>query len=157
MDSVKWLERIVVSSMPLANNENEYVEMRPGTPVGVVRRPLPRLQIKSIITSPANRSVVPRGSVEVRGLAWCGEGEISKVEVTGNLGTSWHVADVSPGKSRYEWALWRGSVELSRLGSAELGCRATDTQGHTQPEQREPERLDGYGQNWYHRVEVVVV
>src|SRR5215469_11029127 len=77
MDSVKWLERIVVSSTPLPNNENEYVEMRPATPTGVARRPLPHVQVKSIITSPADRSVVRRGSVEVQGLAWGGEGYMS--------------------------------------------------------------------------------
>ena len=157
MDSVKWLERIVVSSAPLANNEKEYVEMRPATPVGVDRRTLPRVQVKSVITSPTERSLVRRGSVEVRGLAWCGEGKISKVELSGDGGTNWHDADLAPGKSHYEWVLWRGPLELSQRGPAELVCRATDSQGHTQPAQRDTERLDNYGQNWYHRLQVVVV
>jgi DMSO/TMAO reductase YedYZ molybdopterin-dependent catalytic subunit len=156
MDSVKWLERIVVSSTPLSQNESAYVEMRPATPIGVTRRPLPRVQVKSIFTCPADRSVVRRGSVEVQGLAWCGEGAISKVEVSGD-GTNWYDTDLSPAKSRYEWALWRGSVELSSPGAAELVCRATDSHGHSQPERRDADRLDGYGQNWYHRVGVVVV
>jgi sulfite oxidase len=156
MDSVKWLERIVVSTTPIANHENEYVEMRPATPVGVVRRPLPRVQVKSVITSPADRSVVHHGSIEVRGLAWCGEGSISKVQLTSNEGTNWDEADLSPG-SRYEWVLWRASVKLSPSGATELVCRAIDTQGHTQPTQRDAERLDGYGQNRYHRVHVAVV
>ena len=157
MDSVKWLERIVVSPTPLANNENEYVEMRPATPVGVARRPLPRVQVKSVIISPIDRSLVRGGSVEVRGLAWSGDGNISKVEYSSDGGTIWHDADLSPGKSHDEWVLWRGPLELSHLGPADLVCRATDTQGHTQPERRDTERLDGYGQNWYHRVQVVVV
>jgi sulfite oxidase len=157
MDSVKWLERIVFSSTPLAGAENEYVEIRPATPVGVVRHPLPRVQVKSVITSPADRSVVYRGSVEVRGLAWSGGGGISKVELTTDGGTNWQDADWSPSRSRYEWVLWRASVELSQRGTPELVCRATDTHGHTQPERRDSERLDGYGQNWYHSVRVVVV
>ena len=156
MDSVKWLHRIIVSATPLANHESEYVEMRLGAPVGVVRRPLPRVQVKSVITSPTDRSVVPRGGIEVRGLAWSGESSISKVQLSTDEGTNWRDADMSPG-SRYEWVLWRASLELSRLGGTELVCRATDSNGHTQPERRTAERLDGYGQNWYHRVQVAVV
>ena len=104
-----------------------------------------------------NELFVRGGSVEVRGLAWSGDGNISKVEYSSVGGTIWHDADLSPGKSHDEWVLWRGPLELSHLGPADLVCRATDTQGHTQPERRDTERLDGYGQNWYHRVQVVVV
>ena len=154
MDSVKWLERIVISSAPLANAEDEYVEMRPASPVGVVRRPLPRIQIKSIITSPVAQSVVRPGTIDVHGLAWCGEGSISNVELTID-GTNWYKSDLSS-NSPYEWVLWRVSVELRQPGNTELICRATDTQGHSQPERRDTERLDGYGHNWYHRVKVVV-
>ena len=85
------------------------------------------------------------------------DGNISKVEYSSDGGTIWHDADLSPGKSHDEWVLWRGPLELSHLGPAELVCRTTDTRGHTQPERRDTERLDGYGQNWYHRVQVVVV
>ena len=156
MDSVKWLERIVVSRTALAGNENEYVEMRRTSLRGVDRRPLPRIQVKSVIVSPAGRSVVHRGWVHVRGLAWSGEGDISKVEVSADGGTHWGEATLSL-RSRYEWASWRASVELSQPGVVELICRATDTRGHSQPDQRDPGRLDGYGQTWYHRVRVVVV
>jgi DMSO/TMAO reductase YedYZ molybdopterin-dependent catalytic subunit len=156
MDSVKWLERIVVSASPLANQENEYVEMRPAAPVGVVRRPLPRVQVKSVITYPTDQSVVRRGSIEVRGLAWSGEGSIFKVQLTSDEGTNWQDADLSQ-SGRHEWALWRASMELSRSGATQLVCRASDTEGHAQPEHRDVERLDGYGQNEYHRIQVAVV
>ena len=156
MDSVKWLERIVVSPAPLASDENEYVEMRPATPAGIARQPLPRVQVKSVITSPPGRSLVHRGAVEIRGLAWSGTGSISKIELATDGGRNWHDVDFSPG-GRYEWVSWRASVELSQPGTAELTCRATDTQGKTQPAQRDAERLDGYGQNWYHRVQLLVV
>src|SRR5437762_6006676 len=156
MDSVKWLERIVVSRTALAGNENEYVEMRRTSLRGVDRRPLPRIQVKSVIVSPAGRSVVHRGWVQVRGLAWSGEGDISKVEVSADGGTHWGEATSSL-RSRYEWASWRASVELSQPGVVELICRASDTRGHSQPDQRDPGRLDGYGQTWYHRVRVIVV
>ena len=156
MDSVKWLERVLVSETPLASNENEYVEVRPTSPGGIVRQPLPRVQVKSVITDPASRSVVHRGSVEVRGLAWCGGGKVSKVEISSDGGAHWSDAAISPG-SRYEWVLWRATVKLSQPGAVELVCRAKDAEGQTQPELRETGRLDEYGQNSYHRVQVVVV
>jgi DMSO/TMAO reductase YedYZ molybdopterin-dependent catalytic subunit len=156
MDSVKWLEQIFVSSIPLAGNENEYMELRSVLPGKADRRALPQIQVKSVITSPAKRSVVQRGSIQVRGLAWSGQGEISKVEISADGGTNWSDASLSPGDS-YEWALWRASVELSQPGVVELVCRASDAAGHTQPGRRDPGRLDGYVENWYHRVPVVVV
>jgi DMSO/TMAO reductase YedYZ molybdopterin-dependent catalytic subunit len=156
MDSVKWLERVVVARAPLADNDKEYVEMRPAESVGVVRRPLPGILVKSVILSPREAGTVERGRVEIRGLAWCGDGAIAKVEVSIDQGTHWQEAELSRG-GRYEWVLWRATMELNAPGAAEIVCRAADTRGRVQPEQRDPERLDGYGQNWYHRVRVLVV
>jgi DMSO/TMAO reductase YedYZ molybdopterin-dependent catalytic subunit len=155
MDSVKWLERIVVSGRPLPHNEDEYMEVRPAEPVGVLRRPLPRVQVKSVITSPAAGTVVQRGTLEVRGLAWCGKGTVTKVEVSTDGRADWQKAIVSQG-DRYDWALWRASLELPAPGRVELVCRATDSLGNMQPERRDPDRLDGYGQNWYHRIAIEI-
>jgi DMSO/TMAO reductase YedYZ molybdopterin-dependent catalytic subunit len=156
MDSVKWLERILVSLSPLPNKGNEYLEVRSTNSGDLTRQPLPRIEVKSVITSPAGQAVVRRGNVQLRGLAWSGEGGISKVEVSNDGGAHWREATLSPG-DRYEWAMWQTTVELSQPGAAEIVCRATDSEGHTQPKQRDADRLDGYGNNWYHRVHVVVV
>jgi DMSO/TMAO reductase YedYZ molybdopterin-dependent catalytic subunit len=156
MDSVKWLERIVVSTTMLPGNENEYVELRSTAQGGLDRRPLPRIQVKSVIASPASRTVAHRGQVQLRGLAWSGEGGISKVEVSADGGTDWRDATLTS-RSRYEWVWWQASIELRQPGVAQLVCRATDAQGHAQPGERDPGRLDGYGQNWCHRVQIVVV
>ena len=96
MDSVKWLDRIVISARALPNAESEYVEMRPATPIGIARRPLPRMQVKSIITFPVDRSVAHPGKVEIRGLAWTGAGTISKVELSTDGGTNWQDVGFSP-------------------------------------------------------------
>jgi hypothetical protein len=89
-------------------------------------------------------------------LAWSGEGKISKVEISMDGGTDWRGATLSPGP-RFEWESWRASVNLSQSGVVELVCRATDAQGHVQPEQRDPGRLDAYVENWYHRIRLVMV
>ena len=156
MDSVKWLERIVVSKSPLPRNEQEYVELRSTSLKGLDRRSLPRILVKSVIVSPTKRSVVYRGLTPIRGLAWSGEGEISNVEISADGGAHWRNAKRPPSRG-YEWISWQATIELNKRGIVELICRASDAQGHTQPDQRDPTRLDGYGQNWYHRVQVVVV
>ncbi len=156
MDSVKWLERIVISKTPLPSNETAYLELTPGASGEIDRRPLPRVQVKSVILSPSGVAVLRLGKVAVHGLAWSGEGKISAVEISGDGGTYWSAATVDLG-SRYEWALWRSELELSQRGSVEFLCRATDEKGSTQPAQRDPKRLDGYGNNWYHRVRCVVI
>ena len=156
MDSVKWLERIVAARDPLAGNENEYVEMRPAESVGVTRKPLPAIAVKSVILSPREAGPVARGRVEIRGLAWCGDAAISKVEVSSDRGASWQAAELSAGGAR-EWVLWRAATELTRPGAAELVCRASDGRGRVQPKERDAERLDGYGQNQVHRVRFLVV
>jgi len=156
MDSVKWLDRVVVATTPLATNEDAYMEVAT-TPSGAVeRKPLPRMLVKSVITHPADGSVLSRGTTEVRGLAWSGAGGISVVEVSGDAGATWRTTSLDRA-SRYEWTLWRSPWEFTQRGPAEFVCKATDETGATQPQQRDPKRLDGYTNNWLHRVRCVVV
>jgi DMSO/TMAO reductase YedYZ molybdopterin-dependent catalytic subunit len=156
MDSIKWLERIVASPAPLRRKNREYLQVRSTASGEPSLRPLDRIEVKSVITYPTNGTVARRGNMQVRGLAWSGAGEISKVEVIRDGEKHWQRASFSP-TGRYEWVLWKVRVELSQPGAAEIACRAVDTTGQTQPERRDPTRLDGYGNNWYHRVQVVLV
>ena len=156
MDSVKWLERIVVATAPLPPKENSYLEMRNKGPGQIDVQPLPRLQVKSVIVEPAEGSVVERGRLRIRGLAWTGEGTISKVEASGDGGNQWRDAQADRAAG-YEWVRWESFVQLDRRGPVELASRATDSGNHTQPDKKDPARLDGYTSNWYHRVKCVVV
>jgi DMSO/TMAO reductase YedYZ molybdopterin-dependent catalytic subunit len=166
VDSVKWLERIVVSKIPLPSNgtsasypltrPDDYLELRTTASGEPDRQPLRRVQVKSVIVYPTSQGVVHCGSIQIRGLAWSGEGSIFKVEISSDSGAHWRSATLDPG-SRYEWVLWQASLEISQPGVLELVCRATDVRGYTQPEQRGTGRLDDYENNWYHRVRVIVV
>lgn len=156
MDSVKWLERMVVSASALPSPGNAYLEARKTATDNPDWKSLPRLQVKSIITFPISKSVVPRGIVQIEGLAWSGEGSVVKVEVSGDGGSQWRSAILNP-NGRYEWSPWRVSLQMAQTGVVELVCRATDSQGHSQPERRDPVRLDSYANNWYHRVQCIVV
>jgi DMSO/TMAO reductase YedYZ molybdopterin-dependent catalytic subunit len=157
MDSVKWLWRIVVSASPLPPNPKDpYLELRRGLSGEVEARSLPRVQVNSVIVSPANRTVLHPGMVEVRGIAWSGEGKVSLVEVSVDGGRTWFTARLDSG-SRYEWALWRLSLDLKQRGVIEIMCRATDETGARQPAHRDASRVDGYVDNWYHGIRCMVL
>lgn len=156
MDSVKWLERIVVATTPLPPEGGSYQQSRQTSSGELERKPLPRMQVKSVILDPRPGTVLRRGKVEIRGLAWTGAGRIASVEVSADAGSTWQQATLGSGGDR-EWIVWKISVELTVAGPAEFLARAKDTEGHVQPAERDPSRLDGYTNNWYHRVHCTVV
>lgn len=157
MDSVKWLKRIVVAPSPLAPEGNTYLELRKNTAGAVEAGPLPRIRVKSVITLPADRAVLRRGRVEVRGLAWSGSARVSTVQLSADGGARWKDATLDNAGTAFDWTLWRASVELHQMGPVELVCRASDARGNTQPERRDPQRMDDYAYNVYHRVRCVVI
>ena len=156
VDSVKWLDRMVVSTTPLRTDSKDYLQLRTSPSCEPDWQPLRGVQVKSVIVYPIDGQVLKRGNVQVRGLAWSGEGGVSRVELSIDGGTHWRNGTLDGG-DQYEWAWWKAPHELDEPGVVELMCRATDVKGHTQPEHRDSGRLDEYENNWYHRVRVVVV
>ena len=156
MDSVKWLKSVVVAREPLPREGDTYQEIRKMTTGEIERQPLPRLPVKSVITDPMAGAVMKRGVVGIRGLAWSGTGKISSVEVSVNKGATWREAEVEPSRD-LEWWMWKATLEFAQPGAVELVVRARDSEGSQQPSERDPLRLDGYANNWYHRVRCVVV
>lgn len=156
MDSVKWLERIKVSSQPLFSTGREYIALSRSL-TGVLEEPLPRIAVKSIITLPQDGALVHPGKLEVRGLAWSGEGPITRVEINSDGGQIWNgaVLDVRS-NSQYSWVLWHGKLELTARGPVRIVCRAKDKKGNIQPPDRDPSRLDGYVENQYHSIRCVI-
>ena len=155
MDSVKWLERIVVATAPLPPEGGAYQQSREMSSGELDRQPLPRVQVKSVIVDPRERIVLRRGKVEIRGLAWTGSGKVDSVEVSADAGSTWRAATLGL-DTDLEWVVWKASLELTRPGAVEFVVRARDAQGQMQPAERDPARLDAYTNNWYHRVRCVV-
>ncbi|MGA2074257.1 MAG: molybdopterin-dependent oxidoreductase, partial [Terriglobia bacterium] len=156
MDSVKWLERIVVAAAPLPSEGGIYQQSRQTSSGEIEREPLPRVRVKSAILNPRPGSVLRKGKTELRGVAWTGAGTIASVEVSADAGRAWQSASlISAGA--LEWVIWKTSVELTEAGIVEFVSRAKDTTGQAQPVERDTSRLDGYANNWYHRVRCTVV
>jgi len=156
MDSVKWLQKLVVADAPLPKLDNTYLKMT-SQPSGVQTEPLPRMQVKSIITNPADGAVIQRGMLEVHGLAWSGFGKISKVEVSADGGESWRAATMDADGSEHDWAMWQVAFSLDRPGPVSLVARATDVAGNTQPANRDARRLDLYAYNVCHTIRCIVI
>jgi sulfane dehydrogenase subunit SoxC len=97
---------------------------------------------KSVITQPSGGMNLPRGYVQITGLAWSGGGAVSKVEISADGGKSWKEAKLqTPVHSKahtrftFDWA-WDGE-------EAVLMSRCTDDQGDVQPSKAELYKLWG--------------
>jgi len=90
--------------------------------------------VKSTIGRPADGATVsPRedGVVEIVGVAWAGDDEVTTIEISTDGGDSWRGEFVGP---NYDcaWRLFRDAWEPSP-GTYELVSRATDERGRRQP------------------------
>lgn len=152
MASVKWVTRIDVVREAFTGyfQTQRYVFDEPS---GIT--PVDRLRVKSIITSPAERSACAR-RVRVEGWAWSGFGEITRVEVAIDGATPWHAATLGVATSSTAWTPWHIDLELPRRGRIVLRSRATDSSGATQPDRITWNRL-GYGNNAIRQTMVDVV
>jgi DMSO/TMAO reductase YedYZ molybdopterin-dependent catalytic subunit len=157
MDSVKWLERIVLAPEPLPPLGNTYLEMRKDAVGNLQSQALPPIQVKSVITEPVSGAVVRRGQVQVSGLAWSGSARVSTVQLTADGAASWQAASLDARGSRFDWARWTVTLALNNAGVGELMSRATDSAGNSQPVEREPQRVDRYAYNVCDRIRCVVV
>jgi DMSO/TMAO reductase YedYZ molybdopterin-dependent catalytic subunit len=158
MASVKWLTRLVVTERPFRGwwqtLHYSYFVREGGLPV---LRSLSEIQVKASIARPALGEVVPAKSTHrVFGAAWTGEGEIARVEVSTDGGTTWADATLIDKSVKYCWRLWEYLWKTpDRRGKYTLMARATDSRGRTQPAQRNPD-LRGYAIHHVIPVEVEV-
>lgn len=157
MASVKWLQRIVVTSTPFngyyQSIDYTYWETRDGLPE---LKPLREMQVKAQIARPEMNEVIPaQAPYLIRGAAWSAEDEVAKVEVSLDDGESWHSAKLRGEPVKYAWRFWDYEWTPQRPGKYTLIARATDSAGRTQPR----ERVEAYGTymiNHWLRTEVEV-
>jgi hydroxyacylglutathione hydrolase len=155
MASVKWLTEIEVVAPPLdayfQTARYVYEFERHGV---VVREPVGRQRVRSLITDPADGVDLDAGDVTVRGVAWSGVAPIAGVEVSVGAGP-WRRAELIGERSDRHWQWWERVVSLDEPGPSTVRARATDGAGNTQPERAEWNRY-GYGANPVHEVRVRV-
>ena len=130
--SVKWVRSIRVSDKPAMTRfeTSTYTDLMSD---GKALQFTLGMEVKSVITRPSNANALPKkGVYEVTGLAWSGNGRISKVEVSADGGKTWAEADLQGPvvpkmltRFRIPWE-WQG-------GPAVLQSRAVDESGRVQP------------------------
>jgi sulfite oxidase len=159
--SVKWLSAITLQEEPSDNYfqavayrlfpqnvDHTNVDWDTGLMLGP-------FNVNSLILSPDEGETLAAGTVTVRGMAFGGEREIARAEVSADGGRTWTVADLGPDRARWAWRLWEARLDLP-AGAHEIVCRAWDTAAQTQPEHpAQVWNFKGYMNNAWHRVRVV--
>jgi DMSO/TMAO reductase YedYZ molybdopterin-dependent catalytic subunit len=143
MASIKWLQRIIVTDKPFTGYYQtlDYAFWkRRGDMAELV--PLSELQLKAEIAQPVAGEIIPANTtVRVHGAAWTGDGEIAKVEVSTDGGATWKEAELVGESKPNAWRLWEFDWRTpSKPGKAILIARATDSNGRSQPTERDWDR-----------------
>jgi hypothetical protein len=96
--------------------------------------PVTALNVKSVISAPGDGSLLKSRTVNIQGVAWAGEADIVRVEVSTDGGSSWQPAQLGKDQAHYAWRLWNFSWKAPKAGDYVISARATDSLGRTQPE-----------------------
>jgi DMSO/TMAO reductase YedYZ molybdopterin-dependent catalytic subunit len=158
---MKWLTRLSPQSDP---QKGFYMDTgyrfpnEPGDP-GVTFKPeemhpVKELFVKSNITQ-APKAARVNEAVTLRGFAFSGAPDISKVEISSDGGSSWKDAELDREHDPYAWRLWSFQWRPNVPGKATLWARATDSRGSVQPREAVWNQ-SGYLHNAWHSVEIEV-
>jgi len=143
MASIKWLQRIIVSDEQFAGYY-QTLDYAYWKRVGDIAEltPLAEMHVKAEIAKPTHGETVPaNSSIRVHGAAWTSDGEIAKVELSTDGGSTWNEANLRGVSKPNAWRLWEFNWKTPRVpGKQTLVARATDSLGQTQPVQRDPDR-----------------
>jgi DMSO/TMAO reductase YedYZ molybdopterin-dependent catalytic subunit len=143
MASIKWLQRIIITNRRFTGYyqtmDYAYWARLRDTAELV---PLREMQVKAEIARPVAGDIVPANStVRVHGAAWTSDGEITKVELATDGGSTWNEAKLIGEAKPNAWRLWEFDWETpAKPGKQTLIARATDSNGRTQPIERDPDR-----------------
>ena len=160
--SCKWITEIKVLDKPFEGNfmnpgyRLPDHPLQPGEAIKLEdSHPVTALTVKSLIAHPSNGAKLRGRNIGLRGVAWAGEADVVKVEISTDAGKSWQVAQLSGEKARYAWQLWTHPWKPSKAGEYTILSRATDSQGRTQPASLSW-NPGGYLNNQYDQVKVYV-
>ena len=115
------------------------------------------MPVKSLITYPKSGAMIPNGKkLNIRGHAWAGELEISKVSYSIDFGATWSECLLEKPANRLAWQHFKASIGFPKSGYYEVWARATDANGVSQPMLLPGWNPKGYLNNACHRIAVKV-
>ena len=138
--SVKWLSEIQVLDKEFDGNfmkpgyRMPNHPVKPGDPLNIDdSHVITSLNVKSVIATPIDGSTTKSRSIHIQGVAWAGEADIVKVEVSADSGATWQPAQLGRDQAKYSWRLWSYVWKAPKPGDYTLMSRSTDNQGRIQP------------------------
>jgi DMSO/TMAO reductase YedYZ molybdopterin-dependent catalytic subunit len=102
---------------------------------GDVTNAVTKLNVKSVIAAPGDGSLIRRRPFTIRGAAWAGEADVTRVDVSVDNGQTWKPADLGQDHAKYAWRLWQYTWTPQKAGGYVIMSRATDSAGRVQPAQ----------------------
>lgn len=134
---VKWLRRLEVGDAPWEQREetSKYTDLLAD---GKARKFTWGMEVKSVITNPSPQAPIlhGKGRTVITGLAWSGNGRITRVDVSLDGGRNWREARID-GPS-LSMALHRFYLDFDWDGSELfLQSRAVDEKGFVQPTKKD--------------------
>lgn len=115
------------------------------------------MPVKSLITYPKSGATIKKGKeLKIRGHAWAGELEVSKMEYSIDFGSTWRECPIEKPVNRLAWQHFSATVDFPKKGYYEVWARATDSQGVSQPMLIPGWNPKGYLNNACHRIAVKV-
>jgi DMSO/TMAO reductase YedYZ molybdopterin-dependent catalytic subunit len=138
---MKWLRALTIAAeeAPGFYQRSGYRMPKTPAPPEAVLDPatlltVTTLNVKSIITAPSDGGKHAEGPLELRGVAWTGDGHVTKIEVASDRDPVWRLAELLDSADSYSWRRWRLVVDGLAPGKTVFRARATDSQGEVQPE-----------------------
>jgi DMSO/TMAO reductase YedYZ molybdopterin-dependent catalytic subunit len=158
VNHVKYLKRLAFTEAETdVNIQRTGYRVRPVGQKGAPTQPsMWEMSVKSWITHPLKET--EKGPVQIFGVAFGGSNAVKGVDVSTDGGKTWKAARfIGPDMGRFAWRTFAIAADL-KPGSYTIASRATDTAGHVQPENFEPNER-GYGHNGWsaHAVKVTIV
>ncbi len=111
------------------------------------------MNVKSLIARPSRGETLEQGPQELRGVAWTGQGVITRVQVRID-DRDWEDAEMDTPAREGTWRVWHYGW-TAHSGTHSVRVRATDSSGQTQPE-IPPWNKSGYLWNGIEQVDVEV-
>lgn len=163
--SGKWLNKIVIRDQvhdgPKMSGDSYRLpceSVAPGSKVPAEDMCIiESMPVKSLVTYPKSGAMIKEGRVlKVRGQAWAGDYNVSKVEVSIDFGSSWQPCQLNAPANRLAWQQWNANINFPQKGYYEVWARATDENGMSQPMVVPGWNPKGYLNNACHRIAVKV-
>lgn len=114
------------------------------------------MPVKSLITHPKTGAVLKSKTLDIRGHAWAGELEVSKMDYSIDFGATWQSCKLEQPVNRLAWQHFSAQVVFPKTGYYEVWARATDSTGKSQPMVLPGWNPKGYLNNACHRIAVKV-